>query len=53
MLADYLKDYIGRIAEKEGFTEYTIETEAGSSHGDNFMGIMTTVTLAGIKNGTT
>lgn len=50
MLPDYLVKLIEEIAKNEQFTEFKIESKAGSSHGDNFLGIMTAVTLSGTRN---
>lgn len=50
MLPDYLRSILERVAKNEGLLEYTIDTNAGSSHGDNFLGIMVAVTLIGTKS---
>lgn len=44
----YAVDLINSIAQKEGFTEYTVTSEAGSSHGDGFLGIMIRVAINGM-----
>lgn len=49
MLTDYITNILIKIAKSEGFTDYQIKTKAGSNHGDNFLGIMTAVTLTGTK----
>lgn len=49
MLPNFITDRLHKIAKSEGLTDYTIETKAGSNHGDNFLGIMTAVTLVGTK----
>lgn len=53
MLPEYVSNCVHRVAKNEGFTDYKIETKAGSEHGDNFLGIMTAITLKGSrgKNG--
>lgn len=49
-LPDYALDLINDIAKSEGFTDYTTEYKPGSNHGDNFLGIMTCVTVCGPRN---
>lgn len=51
MLPEYLVNCIHKIAKNEQFIDYKIETAAGSSHGDNFLGEMTAVTLSGTRRG--
>lgn len=46
-LPEYVINLIDNIARSEGFASYSIETAAGSNHGDGFLGIMTSVTIAG------
>ncbi|XP_055312342.1 uncharacterized protein LOC129574385 [Sitodiplosis mosellana] len=55
MLPDYVINCVHKVAKNEGFTDFKIETKAGSAHGDNFLGIMTAITLTGTrrKNGQT
>ncbi|XP_072379904.1 uncharacterized protein [Diabrotica undecimpunctata] len=36
---------IDRIASENGFTDYEIITSAGSSKGDNFLGVLTAITI--------
>lgn len=43
-LPDYITKHVHKIAKSEGFTSYTIETEADSKHGDNLVAIMTAIT---------
>lgn len=49
MLPSFINDRLNSIAKSEGFTDYTIDTKAGSNHGDNFLGVMTAITLSGTK----
>lgn len=49
-LPDYALDLINDVAKSEGFTDYTTELKPGSNHGDNFLGIMTSVTICGQRN---
>lgn len=46
----YIAKHVHNIAESEEFKEYTIETNAGSNHGDNLVAIMTAITVSGTKN---
>lgn len=52
-LPGYAHELLKKIAASEGFTKYTTNVKSGSNHGDNFMGVLTTVQLRGIriKNG--
>lgn len=50
LLPTYIKELLHRIAETENFTDYKLETEAGSKHGDNFLGVMIAVTISGLRN---
>lgn len=50
MLPDYLLNILAKIAKNENFLEYNIDTNSGSKHGDNFLGVMTSATINGIKN---
>lgn len=49
MLPDFVNDRLHKIAKNEGFTDYKIDTKSGSNHGDNFLGVMTAVTVSGTK----
>lgn len=51
MFDDLIAYHIHEIAKREGFVEYKFETKAGSNDGDNFLGIMTAITLRGTKIG--
>lgn len=42
-----LRHHFEKIAEAEGFTEYTLAQDSGSKHGDGFMGTMVSITLSG------
>lgn len=50
MLPDYIVETLDKIAMDEGFSDYNIDTTAGSAHGDNFQGTMISVTIAGTKD---
>lgn len=49
MLSESIMNLLHRVAKNEGFSDYQIDTQTGSSHGDNYVGIMTAVTIAGTK----
>lgn len=49
MLDDFTTQLLHKIAKNEGFVDFKIGTKAGSNHGDNFLGIMTAVTISGTK----
>lgn len=49
MLSDFVTKCVAKTAEAEGFVDYKIETTAGSKHGDNFLGVMTAITVAGMR----
>lgn len=49
MLTDYITQLLHKIAKNEGLVDYKIDTKSGSNHGDNFLGIMTAVTITGTK----
>lgn len=53
MLSDHITKLLHQIAKNEGFSDYKFETKAGSNHGDNFLGVMISVTINGTtgKNG--
>lgn len=52
-LPDFLTTMLNEVAPVEGFTSHKLELKAGSSHGDNYNGVMTAVKLIGerVKNG--
>lgn len=54
-LPEYVNVLLKNIAKSEGFLNYTSELNAGSKHGDNFLGVLTSVTIIGPRriNGTT
>lgn len=49
-LPEFVMALISDIAKSEGFTDYKTEYAPGSNHGDNFLGVLTTVTLSGSRN---
>lgn len=49
MLPNHIKDYLCQIAKSEGFTDFKIETTAGSKAGDNYLGTMIAATINGMK----
>ncbi|CAG9853778.1 unnamed protein product [Phyllotreta striolata] len=44
-ISDSQRQLIDKIAKKNNFDKYEVTTQAGSTKGDNFMGVLTTVTL--------
>lgn len=50
MLPKYVEKYLHRIAKSNNLSAYKFETQAGSNHGDNFLGVMIAVTISGMKN---
>lgn len=46
-IPEYVNNLLRRIAASEGFDNYTTKVEPGSNHGDNFMGVVSRVTLSG------
>lgn len=42
-----LRQHFDNIAAAEGFTDYTLDQDAGSKHGDGFMGTMVSITISG------
>lgn len=48
-LTDLIKKLISDIAVKENIVDYKLEADAGSKHGDNFLGVMIAVKLVGFK----
>lgn len=46
-LPSYANDLVNDVAKREGFTTYTITSEAGSKHGDGFQGIMIRFAIEG------
>lgn len=43
------KDLLKKIAASEGFIEYSTKFDAGTNHGDNFIGLVARVTLYGTR----
>lgn len=50
-LPAFLVKHLDEIAKSERITEYTVQHEVGSKHGDGFMSEMTAVTLVGKLDG--
>lgn len=50
MLPDFVTKVIDTIAVEHNFTDYQIETIAGSKHGDNFLGVIVAATVVGKRN---
>lgn len=51
MLPDYIKNCLHKVAGAEGMSSYTIDTNAASKHGENFLGIVNAVTLTNTITG--
>lgn len=49
MLPENVTKMLHSIAKSVGFSDYKIETKAGSNHGDNFLSVMIAVTISGTK----
>lgn len=49
-LPEYVVRLLDKIAIAEGFSNHTIETAAGSKHGDGFMSLMVSATIVGERN---
>lgn len=49
MLSDYIVKLLNEVAVQEGFIDYKLDLDAGSKHGDNFIGVMIAVKLIGTK----
>lgn len=47
MLSEFIKTNVEKVAKTEGFIDFKIETTAGSKHGDNFLGVLTAITVSG------
>lgn len=55
MLCEFLTSSVEKVAKNEGFIDCKIERTPGSNqHGDNFLGVMTAITVSGMRmvNGT-
>lgn len=48
-LPEYVKQLLTTIAKSEGFTDYKLQVQPGSKHGDGFLGIMTSIQIIGSK----
>lgn len=51
VLPTYVLNLLDKIAADVGLSNVTKDFGAGSNHGDNFLGVMTSVILCGQKNG--
>ncbi|XP_037051982.1 uncharacterized protein LOC119085637 isoform X2 [Bradysia coprophila] len=51
-LPAFLIVLLKKIAEQEGFTDYTFEVSAGSNHADGFLAVIKRVIVSGSRNGT-
>lgn len=49
MLPESIIKYLHQVAKNEGFSDYEIITEIGSSPGDNYVGVITAITISGSK----
>lgn len=47
MLPEFTKKFLHRIAKSKQFSDYKIETQTGSNHGDNFIGNLIAVEISG------
>lgn len=52
MLPEYVLKILNKIAHELGFTNYKFESKSGSNIGDNFSGILLSITLSGTRNET-
>ena len=48
-LPSFVLELLDEIARSEGFSKYSIESENGSKHGDNFVGVMSRIVLKGVR----
>lgn len=49
MLCEFITTNIEKVAKNEGFIDCKIETTAGSKPGDNFLGVLTAITVSGMR----
>ncbi|XP_055303848.1 uncharacterized protein LOC129569222 [Sitodiplosis mosellana] len=49
MSSESITKLLHQVAKNQGFSDYEIKTKTGSNHGDNFVGVMTAITLSGTK----
>lgn len=49
-LPEYVEKLLKDVIKSEGFTDYTVQYQPGSNHGDNYLGVMTSVTVSGTRN---
>lgn len=52
-LPEFLIVLLKKIADEEGFTDYTFDVSAGSNHGDGFLALIKRVIINGTRNGKT
>lgn len=50
-LPDYVLELLAKIADADNLSDYTIELNAGSKHGDNFLGVIHRAILRGRRHG--
>lgn len=50
-LPQFLEVLLKKIADQEGFVDYTLNVSAGSSNGDGFLAIVKRVVISGSRNG--
>lgn len=48
-MSESMKLFINEIAIREGFVEYIVETQMATNEGDNFVGVLTAITIFGTK----
>lgn len=48
-IPEYIVQQLDKIATNHGFTEYKLDQEAGSKHGDGFVGTLIKVTVSGSR----
>lgn len=49
-LPEFVEKLLKDVIKSEGFTDYTVDYQPGSKHGDNYLGVMTSVTVSGTRN---
>lgn len=48
-LPEFVRLLVNGIANTEGFNEFTVETQPGSKHGDNFIGVIVSIIITGTR----